>query len=116
MSAVLDPDGVTCADAISIYRASGWMKVFPLPARKKKHPPTGITGRDGTAPDIATIAEFRRWPVDSNIGIAMPQDLLGVDVDQYGDKRGADNLAGYRYGANAAARAEGEVVIVAVMS
>jgi hypothetical protein len=95
VSVVLDPDGVVCGDAIDIYRAAGWSRVFPLPAREKDPPPPGITGKDGTAPDLATLERFRRWPVDSNVGIAMPHDLIGVDVDQYGDKRGADNLAAF---------------------
>jgi hypothetical protein len=81
------------AEAFDLYRASGWKRTFPLPIRGKEPPPTGITGADGQAPDTATLAAFRRSPWNSNLGIAMPQDLVGIDVDQYDDKRGADHLA-----------------------
>jgi hypothetical protein len=80
-------------EAFDLYRASGWARSFPLPVRKKDPPPVGITGRDGEAPSFQTVAAFRRSPWNSNLGIAMPQDLIGVDIDQYGDKRGAEHLA-----------------------
>jgi hypothetical protein len=81
------------AEAFDMYRAAGWKRVFPLPIREKDPPPVGVTGRDGQAPDLGTIAAFRRAPWNSNLGIAMPQDLIGIDIDQYGDKNGAVNLA-----------------------
>jgi Bifunctional DNA primase/polymerase, N-terminal len=81
------------AEALDMYRAAGWARSFPLPVRKKDPPPVGITGRDGEAPNFQTVATFRRAPWDSNLGVAMPQDLIGIDVDQYGDKRGAEHLA-----------------------
>jgi hypothetical protein len=81
------------AEAFDMYRASGWARSFPLSVGTKDPPPKGITGRDGEAPDFQTVAMFRRAQWNSNIGIAMPQDLIGIDVDQYGDKRGAEHLA-----------------------
>jgi hypothetical protein len=81
------------AEAFDLYRAAGWARSFPLPVGQKDPPPGGITGRAGEAPSFQTVATFRRAPWKSNLGIAMPQDLIGIDVDQYGDKQGAEHLA-----------------------
>jgi hypothetical protein len=81
------------AEAFDMYRAAGWARSFPLPLREKDPPPVGITGRGGQAPDFQTVAAFRRSPWNSNLGVAMPQDLIGIDVDHYGDKEGARCLA-----------------------
>jgi hypothetical protein len=81
------------AEAFDMYRAAGWARSFPLPTREKEPPPKGITGRAGQAPTPETLAAFRRSSWDSNLGIAIPKDLIGIDVDQYGDKHGAAHLA-----------------------
>jgi Bifunctional DNA primase/polymerase, N-terminal/AAA domain len=84
---------IALADALDMYRAAGWKRVFPLPVGEKDPPPEGVTGATGQAPSVEILAQFRRSPWNSNLGIAMPQDLIGIDVDQYGDKRGAGHLA-----------------------
>lgn len=84
---------IAFTDALDLYRAAGWKRSFPLPAREKDPPPEGITGAAGQAPTPETLATFRRSAWDSNIGVAMPQDLIGIDIDQYGTKKGAENLA-----------------------
>jgi Bifunctional DNA primase/polymerase, N-terminal len=90
MSHLLD---VGFVEALDLYRAAGWARVFPLPAKAKDPPPDGLTGRNGHAPGPDTLAVFRGAAWDCNLGVAMPQDIIGIDVDQYADKRGAEELA-----------------------
>jgi hypothetical protein len=61
------------------YHDRGWPPV-PLPPGQKKSPPTGLTGWDGvdlTAEEIETVD----W--SGNIGLRMPADVIGIDVDAY---------------------------------
>lgn len=64
----------------------GWHPL-PLPPFEKYPPPAGTTGYDGvdlTDGDIDTL------PWAGNIGIRMPDDVIGIDVDAY--KGGSDTL------------------------
>lgn len=76
---------------------------FPLPAGQKQAPPKGFTGNNGKR---ATITQIKRWLVSSkyeNGNIAMWfgteilrdgrwYQLIGIDVDQYDDKTGGEQL------------------------
>jgi hypothetical protein len=71
------------------YHAAGWA-VIELPAGAKAPPPDGRTGYGGsdmTAAEIATAD----W--SGNVGLRMPADVLGLDVDAYkGGSRTLDEL------------------------
>ncbi|MEU4414467.1 bifunctional DNA primase/polymerase [Nocardia salmonicida] len=73
------------------YIKSGWSP-FPIPAGQKYPPPDGTTGH---VPDMNpdTALELFDGVADANIGVRVAGDVIGIDVDQYGDKRGADTLA-----------------------
>ena len=76
------------------YHRAGWHPL-PLPPRAKTPPPagyTGVHGADATPEDLA--AWGARYPADSNIGLRMPDGVVGIDVDSYDDKPGAATLAG----------------------
>ena len=76
---------------------------FPLPAGKKKPPPAGCTGYGGKR---ATVAQINQWRAsskyeDGNIAVALSSEvfregfwyqLVGIDVDQYDNKTGGDQL------------------------
>ncbi|OLM17918.1 MULTISPECIES: bifunctional DNA primase/polymerase [unclassified Pseudonocardia] len=67
---------------IDQYFARGW-NPFPLPDRKKKTPPEGVTGR-GAKP--VTRDQVSRWYNDGaygNLGVAIPSNVIGIDVDDY---------------------------------
>lgn len=71
---------------------SGWSPL-PLPAGQKYPPPDGTTGH---VPDIdpdSALELFDDAGTDCNIGVRLPDGVIGIDVDHYGDKRGADTLA-----------------------
>lgn len=85
------PHSTPYADAAHLYRAADW--VAPIPVKGKYPPPTGWTGADGmwpSGPDIFAWVDDRGG---DNIGLRLPPSVLGIDVDAYGDKRGAATLA-----------------------
>lgn len=79
--------------AAMAYRDAGWSP-FPLPPKEKAAPPTGYTGATGAWVSPERIA---RWladtPAEANIGLRMPPNLIGIDVDHYDKKTGASTLA-----------------------
>src|SRR5690349_7010026 len=79
------------ADTAARYVDAGW-SVLVLPAGAKYPPLTGFTG----AGEDADREQVARWVADypmGNIGLRMPPGVIGIDVDNYGDKRGAESLA-----------------------
>ncbi len=89
MAAVLTP----YASYAERYSAAGWRGVLPLPARKKKSPPDDFTGDSGFYPTPNQVREWVRGRGDGNIGLRMNEDVIGIDVDAYGGKPGAETLA-----------------------
>lgn len=74
------------------YAARGW-SVIPVSPQSKTCAVTGYTGASGAYP---TRAEMEAWETSyalHNIGIRLPKDIIGIDVDAYGTKSGADTLA-----------------------
>lgn len=79
------------AEAASRYLEAGWS---PLPVRGKYPPPNGYTGRGGHVPSQADVLTWATGDEGGrNVGLRVPPTVLGVDVDAYGDKPGADTLA-----------------------
>jgi len=76
------------------YWSLGWREVLPLPPGQKWPPPPGWTGHDGAEP---SWADLQAWldgaERHGNIALRLPRGVLGLDVDAYGDKRGAATLA-----------------------
>lgn len=66
------------------YLRNGWVHVLPLPARAKTPPPGGYTGRKADkTPDAAKIAEWKQQYPNGNLALRMPDDIIGIDVDDY---------------------------------
>lgn len=81
------------ATAADIYSAAGWQGILPVPAGRKEPPPVGYTGKDGRWPSKADMWDWRiHQPPDCNVALRLPPDVIGLDVDQYGDKLGWDHL------------------------
>lgn len=74
------------------YFDAGWCPL-PLPPRKKSSPPTGSTGRY-EMPDEKKIRSWAKTR-DSrgNIALRVPDRVIGIDVDAYDKKVGAEGLA-----------------------
>ena len=78
------------------YLESGWHPI-PFPWGKKTPPPAGMTGHDGHPPTSHTVRMWCTMPdftdkARGNIGLVMSDDVIGLDVDDYGSKHGWDQL------------------------
>ena len=78
--------------SVHTYREAGWAGTLPLPEKKKWAPPTGTTGHSAEDPNLPQIADWLASPSTGNIALRMPENVLGIDVDAYGAKRGAETL------------------------
>ncbi|MGO9157334.1 bifunctional DNA primase/polymerase [Mycobacterium sp.] len=81
------------AAAVPLYTERGWVGVLPLPPGKKKDPPKGYTGHTGKVPTPEQIARWGRTKPYGNIALRLPDTVIGIDVDAYGDKTGGRTLA-----------------------
>lgn len=79
------------ARAYAEYRAAGWLGTLRLPKLSKSPVPTGFTGDKGEWPEDSRL---HGWSHESatNIGLRVPDDVIAIDVDQYDDKKGAEQL------------------------
>jgi putative DNA primase/helicase len=90
--------------AASDYLEAGWSPI-PLPYKEKDPPPNkpvSFTGADGV---YVTEEQLRAWLKPKarcsagnlsyppgNIALRLPRTVIGIDVDAYGTKRGAETL------------------------
>ncbi len=81
------------AHAAPLYWRQGWKGVLPIPPRQKWPPPDGWTGYEGkwpSFPDIQAWSDTK--PANSNLGLRLPNDVVGIDVDAYDTKTGGLTL------------------------
>jgi hypothetical protein len=76
------------ATAAPTYWAAGWRGILPLPANAKTPVPRGYTGTTGGWPSYPDITAWTEDQGAGNIALRLPPDVLGVDVDHYGNKPG----------------------------
>lgn len=81
------------AGAVAPYWAAGWRGVLPLPTRQKKHPPKGYTGHYGAWPSWPDVYAWTEDQPNANLALRLPENVAGIDVDDYDDKPGAASLA-----------------------
>lgn len=77
------------ADVASTYLDAGWSPIR-LPFESKEPPPTGYTGYLGRYADADDVARWSRGR--ANVGLRLPETVIGIDVDHYGDKSGGATL------------------------
>lgn len=81
------------ADAAATYRSGGWGPL-PLPAGRKAPPPTGWTGYGAPLPSGADVADWAdNGHGTGNVALRLPETVIGLDVDGYDGKPGAETLA-----------------------
>lgn len=73
------------------YLDAGW-NPLPLGHMKKKSPPAGSTGRHGMSVTKQDLQEWDKRFRGGNLALRMPRNVIGIDVDQYADKRGRDRI------------------------
>lgn len=81
-------------DWASRYWEAGWRGVLPLPPGQKAEPPGGYTGAGGAWPSYADVMAWAEDRPHANLGIRLPPDVIGLDVDTYSGKDGAATLHG----------------------
>jgi KaiC/GvpD/RAD55 family RecA-like ATPase len=82
------------AAGATLYWAAGWRGIIPLPPKAKKLPPAGYTGAGGLYPSYPDVDTWATGPEgQGNIALRMPPNVLGIDVDAYGDKQGKLTIA-----------------------
>jgi hypothetical protein len=81
------------ATAAPTYWAAGWRGILPLPAGAKTPVPRGYTGATGAWPSYPDVQAWTEDQPGGNIALRLPPDVLGVDVDHYGNKPGGAVLA-----------------------
>ena len=64
------------------WHEAGW-DCFPLPSRSKTPPPDGYTGAQGRPVVASDVETWIRLYPDGNVGLRMPVDVVGIDVDAY---------------------------------
>lgn len=75
-----------------VYYRAGWSPL-PLPPGEKTYPPVGYTGQKGRHAEPSQVEAWINRKGDGNVALRMPPELIGIDVDNYGDKAGAATLA-----------------------
>ncbi|WAC54271.1 bifunctional DNA primase/polymerase [Gordonia sp. SL306] len=88
----LSPAGPYAA-AAGQYWDAGWRGVLPLPVGKKFPPPSKFTGYDALTPSRPDIQAWLEDRPDGNVALHLPDGVIGIDVDAYGDKTGAHTIA-----------------------
>lgn len=82
------------ADGVPVYVARGWDGLIPI--RKGTKIPamsdvTGYSGRQVTGQEAVELSQKKQYSY-CNLGLRLPRGLVGVDVDDYGDKEGLNTL------------------------
>lgn len=81
------------ADAAPLYRNAGWDAPLPLPRGQKFPPPSGFSGHDGAVPTAEQVSAWCAENPTGNLCLRLGETVVGIDVDAYGEKSGAQTLA-----------------------
>lgn len=82
------------ADAAGVYRDLGWAGVLPADLNGRPgHVPAGYSGGSGGDPDDAQVQRWIEGLGGHNVALRLPDGVLGIDVDVYGEKRGDATIA-----------------------
>lgn len=82
------------AAAHTAYWDHGWRGILPVPPRTKRLTIVGYTGNHGTWPSYADTCDWADMHPDANIALRLPENIIGIDVDNYHDKTGHTTLQG----------------------
>jgi AAA domain/Bifunctional DNA primase/polymerase, N-terminal len=86
------------------YRQSGWSGVLPVDLNGGVGSvPPGFTGKEhwGVWPDEGQVKAWVQALGEKNVGLRLPDDVIGIDVDCYDGKVGCETLEWYVQNAGA---------------
>lgn len=81
--------------AAQIYRDAGWLAPLPVDFPNGGPVPRGYTGgknADAFPPTDEKVAEWQKGLGHMNLGLWLPRDIIGIDVDAYDDRGGDATL------------------------
>lgn len=81
------------ADAAQLYRDAGWQGVLPIVG--KRVPPSGYTGYNAAWPTDAVVDDWVNVRGHENIGLRLPDDIIGIDIDAYDGRKGLETIEWY---------------------
>lgn len=77
------------SQAARVYRDLGWLGVLPADLNGRiGHVPNGYSGGHDVDPDDDQVLRWIDSHGDHNVALRLPDDIIGIDVDVYGDKHG----------------------------
>lgn len=80
-------------DAARTYRELGWRGVLPADLNGRPgHVPAGYSGGHDVDPDDDQVRAWLASHADHNVALRLPDDVIGLDVDVYGDKHGDETI------------------------
>lgn len=79
-------------DSATAYYERGWSPL-PLPRGEKTSPPSGTTGVTGKWPTLDDVEVWANQHPNGNVGLRLPDGVIGIDVDDYDGKNGGATLA-----------------------
>lgn len=79
---------MTYATAADKYWQAGWRGILPIPHGQKTPPPPNTTGYKGYWPDRDDVTNWKAMYPNGNVALRVPNTVVGIDVDAYGDKKG----------------------------
>lgn len=90
------PDTHPYRSAAGDYWAAGWRGILPIPANSKRLALRGWTGHEGKTPSFPDVYAWSEGVEgDGNIALRMPPNIVGIDVDDYGSKTGAETIEAF---------------------
>lgn len=81
------------AQAAQLYRDAGWQGVLPIVG--KRVPPSGYTGYNASWPTDLVIDDWVNVRGAENIGLRLPDDIIGIDIDAYDGRKGLETIEWY---------------------
>jgi putative DNA primase/helicase len=86
--------GTPYASAALVYRQLGWQGVLPADLNGKPgHVPAGFSGGHDVDPDDDQVQRWIDGLGQHNVALRLPDDVVGIDVDAYDEKRGDETVA-----------------------
>lgn len=83
----------TYGSAVNSYLACGWRAVIPVDINGETGKvPRGFTGESRIDPTPTQVEKLKAGYPEASTGLVLPPNVVGFDVDHYGEKRGAETL------------------------
>src|SRR3954454_19578885 len=92
-----EPGAVSASENLarwaSAYYQASWTSVIPLRTGTKIISDPGLTGAEGRdLSEVEALSIIQQRPGFGNLALRLPDGVIGLDVDAYGGKNGAETV------------------------